>query len=208
MELTQEIPAERAPVLELEGVVVLGLDPGFSNFGWAAVQLLPDGGERVLDVGCIRTDRGKGKVLVRDDDRRRAAEIARALLGVARRFEPAVLSAEALSHVNPRESRMPIATTVKVGRAWGEVDMLSELLETALVQAAPQLIKKVLCGTASASKAAVQAALVRRYPELASLLVPIPASFREHPVDALGAVVATLHTNELRLARRYGVSTH
>ena len=208
MELTQQIAADPAPVRELEGVVALGLDPGFSNFGWAAVQLLPGGGERVLDVGCIRTDRGKGKVLVRDDDRRRAAEIARALLSVARRFEPAVLSAEALSHVNPRESRMPIATTVKVARAWGEVDMLSELLETALVQAAPQLIKKVLCGTASASKAAVQAALVRRYPELASLLEPIPASFCEHPVDALGAVVATLHTNELRLARRYGVATH
>src|SRR5690606_9650376 len=96
MELTQQIAADLAPVRELEGAVVLGLDPGFSNFGWAAVRLLPGGGERVLDVGCIRTDRGKGKVLVRDDDRRRAAEIARALLGVARCFEPAVLSAEAL----------------------------------------------------------------------------------------------------------------
>lgn len=204
MELIASEHTAPAAIAQPAGAIVLGLDPGFSNFGWAALRLLPEGGERVLDAGCIRTERGKGKVLVRDDDRRRAAEIARGLLAVARRFEPAVLSAEALSHVNPRESRMPIATTVKVGRAWGELDMLTELLETALVQVAPQTIKKVLCGSASASKADVQRALIRRYPELTTLLSPIAASFREHPVDAVGAVVATLHTNELRLARRYG----
>lgn len=204
MQLNVDAQVSSALAPHPSGVVVLGLDPGFSNFGWAAVRLPPDGGERVLDVGCIRTERGKGKCLVRDDDRRRAAELARVLLAVARRWEPAVLCAEALSHVNPRESRMPIATTVKVGRAWGEVDMLTELLETALVQAAPQTIKKAVCGSASASKADVQRALEVRYPELTGLLAPIPASFREHPVDALGAVIATLHTNELRLARRYG----
>src|SRR5690606_39801152 len=70
----------------------------------------------------------------------------------------------------------PLFPYTTLFRSWGEVDMLSELLETALVQAAPRLIKKVLCGTASASKAAVQAALVRRHPELAMLLEPIPAS--------------------------------
>lgn len=204
MELNTHEQPESIVSPQPAGAVVLGLDPGFSNFGWAAVRLLPDGGEQVIDLGCLRTERGKSKGLVRDDDRRRAAELARGLLAVARRFEPAVLSAEALSHVNPRESRMPIATTVKVGRAWGEVDMLTELLETALVQVAPQSIKKVLCGSASASKADVQRALERRYPELAALLAPIPASLREHPVDAVGAVAATLHTNELRLARRYG----
>lgn len=190
------------------GAIVLGLDPGFSNFGWAAVRLLPEGGEEVLEVGCIRTERGKGKMLVRDDDRRRAAEIARGLLAVAQRIEPAVLCAEALSHVNPRDSRMPIATTVKVGRAWGEVDMLTELLETAIVQVAPQTIKSAVCGSRSASKVEVQRALVRRYPELAALLEAIPASFREHPVDAVGAVAASLHMNELRLARRYGAKSH
>lgn len=204
LELNREASGTPAPGGQFAGAVVLGLDPGFAAFGWTAVQLLPDGGERVLELGCIRTERGKGNVLVRDDDRRRAAELARALLTIARRFEPAVLSAEALSHVNPREARMPIATTVKVGHAWGEVDMLTEQLETALVQVAPQTIKKVLCGTASASKSDVQRELVCRYPELASLLEPMPASFREHPVDALGAVVATLQTNELRLARQYG----
>jgi len=203
VELSSETLVERL-ALARPGAVVLGLDPGFSSFGWAAVRLIPEGGEEVLEVGCIRTERSKGKVLVRDDDRRRAAEIARALLGVSRRLLPAVLCAEALSHVNPRESRMPVSTTVKVGRAWGEVDMLAEQLETALVQVAPQTIKKAVCGNRSASKAEVQRALVRRYPELAALLEPIPASFREHPVDAVGAVAASLHTNELRLARRYG----
>lgn len=198
---THAAPSEE---LRPRGAVVLGLDPGFSSFGWAAVRLRPEGGEEVLDVGVLRTERGKGKGLVRDDDRRRAAELARGLLRVSRRHEPAVLCAEALSHVNPRESRMPVSTTVKVGRAWGEVDMLAELLETALVQVAPQAIKKAVCGSRSASKSEVQRGLVRRYPELASLLGAVPATLREHPVDAVGAVAASVHTNELRLARRYG----
>ena len=189
---------------ESPGVIVLGLDAGFSNFGWGAVRLLPGGGERVEALGSIRTEPSKRKGLIRDDDQRRAAEVARQLLEVARRYHPAVLCAEALSHVNPKRSRMPISTTVKVGRAWGEVDMLAELLETALVQASPQAIKQVLCGARSASKAQVKRAVLARYPEAESLLVGIPAGRHEHPVDAVGAVVASLHTNELRLARRYG----
>lgn len=205
MESATTTPIESAEIAR-PGAVVLGLDPGFSSFGWAALRLVPEGGEEVLEVGCIRTERGKGKGLVRDDDRRRAAEIARALLRVTRRHVPAVLCAEALSHVNPRESRMPVSTTVKVGRAWGEVDMLAELLETALVQVAPQTIKKAVCGNRSASKADVQRDLLRRYPELGSLLEAIPASLREHPVDAVGAVIASIHSNELRLARRYGAT--
>ncbi len=203
--VTEGAPGGTAPHAERQfaGVVVLGLDPGFSNFGWGAVRLLLDGGERVLGVGSIRTEPSKRKGLVRDDDRRRAAEIARQLLVVARRYAPAVLCVEALSHVNPKTSRMPVSTTVKVGRAWGEVDMLAELLETALVQASPQTIKKALCGTRSASKAEVKRAITGRYPEVEELLRSIPAGRHEHPVDALGAVVASLHTNELRLARRY-----
>jgi len=187
-----------------EGVQVLGLDAGFKHFGWAAVRLLPGSGERVEALGSILTEPSKRKGLVRDDDQRRAAEIARQLLAVARRYEPAVLCAEALSHVNPKKSRMPVSTTVKVGRAWGEVDMLAEVLETALVQASPQAIKKVLCGTRSASKAQVKRAVTALYPEVANLLRAIPGGRHEHPVDAIGAVVASLHTNEIRLARRYG----
>ncbi len=187
------------------GVLVLGLDAGFRNFGWGAVRLLPGGGERVEALGSIRTEPSKRRGLVRDDDQRRAAEIARQLLQIARRHHPAVLCAEALSHVNPKGARMPVSTTVKVGRAWGEVDMLAELLETALVQASPQAIKQALCGSRSASKAQVQRAVVDRYPEAAALLASVPAGRREHPVDAVGAVVASLHSNELRLARRLGV---
>jgi Holliday junction resolvasome RuvABC endonuclease subunit len=185
------------------GATVLGLDPGFSRFGWALVLLLPEGGERVLDLGVFCTEKGKAKGLVREDDRRRAAELGRALLGVTRRHAPAVVCAEALSHVNPREAHMPVSTTTKVGRAWGLIDLLCELHEVALVQASPQAIKKATCGVASASKVDVQGALVARYPELVPLLQRIPASKREHAVDALGSIVASLHANELRLARRY-----
>lgn len=199
-----ELEAAPSAAARDAGVIVLGLDAGFSHFGWSAVRLVPAGGERVEGLGSIHTEPSQRRGLVRDDDQRRAAQIARQLLEIARRYEPVVLCAEALSHVNPKTSRMPISTTVKVGRAWGEVDMLAELLETALVQASPQAIKKTLCGTRSASKAQVKRAVLARYPEVAHLLAAIPAGRHEHPVDAVGAVVASLHTNELRLARRLG----
>ena len=59
-----------------EGVLVLGLDAGFKHFGWGVVRLLPEGGERVEALGSILTEPSKRRGLVRDDDRRRAAEIA------------------------------------------------------------------------------------------------------------------------------------
>lgn len=193
-----------APATSSRGAVVLGFDPGFSRFGWAVVRLHPDAGEQVIDAGVICTDRAKNKALVRDDDRRRAAELGRALLAIARVHRPAVITAEALSHVNPRVGHMPVSTTTKVGRAWGIVDMLCELLEVALVQASPQQIKIAACGAASASKLDVEMALSERHIELGPVLARIPRTKREHAVDALGSVVASLHTNELRLARRYG----
>lgn len=189
---------------ESDGVLVLGLDAGFKHFGWGVVRLLPEGGERVEALGSILTEPSKRKGLVRDDDRRRAAEIARQLIEVSARYTPAVFCIEALSHVNPKSSRMPVSTTVKVGRAWGEVDMLVEVLDTALVQASPQAIKQVLCGTRSANKAQMKRAVIALYPEVAALLTALPAGRHEHPIDAIGAVVASLHTNEMRLARRYG----
>ena len=183
-------------------MIALGFDPGFASFGWGVADLSgPPGAERVLALGVIRTKKGKGKILNRDDDHRRSGEIARALFGLAHEYRPSVVCAEALSHGKGAGGAVTMA---KMGRAWGIVDALVEVYDVALLQVSPQDIKKACTGAASASKAEVQAALDHRFAGAVSeALRGIRATrMHEHPVDALGAIVACLDDDRLRLARR------
>lgn len=186
-------------------MIVLGLDPGFVNFGWAVVRLGDT--EQIVALGVIRTAKAKDKVLLRDDDHRRCQEIARELIRVLKQWPPDVFCAEALAHAPVAKrgggTSIPVIATSKSGRAWGIVDALAEVHRVAVLQAAPQAIKKKVTGSASSSKAEVEEALDARFDgQLSRLLAPIRAkSVHEHAADALGAVVALLDHDHLRLAR-------
>lgn len=186
-------------------MIALGLDPGFVSFGWAVLRLEHDR-ERLLGLGVIRTKKVAGKVLKRDDDHRRCAEIARELLRITREWKPDVICAEALAHA-PVATRggmsIPTIATSTSGRAWGLVDMLAEVHQVALLQAAPQTIKKACAGAANASKVEVQAALDRRLDGALGRQLGLIRAKRqhEHASDAVGAVIALLHHDAVRLAR-------
>ena len=190
-------------------MIALGLDPGVASFGWGVVDVanvtVPLGDELgVLELGVIRTKKGKGKILVRDDDHRRMGEISRALLDVTRRYRPDVICAEAFSMGGGGAAhRVQISTVAKMGRVWGLVDMLCELYGVALLQTRPQDIKKRLTGRQSATKLDVQEALDERLEgQLAQHLAAIRAKTQhEHPVDAIGSIVALLDHDHFRLAR-------
>ncbi len=191
-------------------MIALGLDPGFASFGWAAVRV-QDGPTPIdpvsldlLALGVIRTKKAQGKVLLRDDDHRRCGEIVRALLAVTREHRPAILCAEAFSHGGGGpEARKQVATIAKMGRAWGIVDTLCEVLQAGLLQVSPQTIKKATTGQRKASKAEVRRALDERLSgQLEAHLAGIRATKQhEHPVDALGSIVASLDHDHFRLAR-------
>lgn len=183
-------------------ILALGLDPGFTAFGWSVVRVGVND-EELVALGVLRTKKGKDAKLKRDDDHRRCAELARGLLEVTSRWRPAVICAEALTHVPARPGRpAPVLAVSKGARVWGLVDMLSEVYRVALLQAAPQTIKKATTGKASASKVEVQAALDERLGgRVSELLAPIRArSVHEHPVDATGAVVALREHESIRIA--------
>ncbi len=184
-------------------LVALGLDPGFASFGYAVALLYPNGIE-LAELGVIRTKKASGKVLQRDDDHRRVSEIVRALLAVTRKHRPDVICAEALSlGGGGATQRMQISTFARMGRVWGVVDTIAEAAEVALIQHSPQTIKKRTVGRNSASKLEVRAALNEMFDgAVESALSGIRArSQHEHPVDALGAIVASLDTTEVRIAR-------
>jgi Holliday junction resolvasome RuvABC endonuclease subunit len=72
-----------------------------------------------------------------------------------------------------------------------------------MMQPTPQRIKKALTGRRDASKKDIQDALVSRYPDCEVLLGALAKTKREHAADALGAVVASLDSELVKMARRW-----
>jgi crossover junction endodeoxyribonuclease RuvC len=175
-------------------VIVLGVDPSLCNTGIAAVELLADG-ERVLETLVVRTapSAKKRRVLVGDDNVRRISEIAEALDAAIQRHRPVALVVEAPAGSKgaqaARALALALATVVTVARLRG----------LPLVQVQPLDVKRAVCGAKSADKGEIILAIERRHPEV---VWPSPASVIEHAADAVGAVVAALGTDTLRMARR------
>lgn len=172
-------------------MIVLGCDPGLANFGIAVVELEP---LRVITLEVLRTKKSTAKALVADDNVRRSREIAASLLELCK-HRPVAICAEAMSH--PRNA----SAAGKLSMSWGVLSAISALLDIPIVQASPQRIKKATCGRADASKAEVQRALVDRF---GALVWPTPGGVIEHAADALGAVIACLDSDVMRMARQMG----
>lgn len=180
--------------------LALGLDPGFACLGYAVVELTGTT-ISVKTLGIIRTEKSdkKRKVLASDDNLRRARELVRAFHPIAE--GTVAICAEAMSF--PRNS----SAAAKVAMCWGVVACLSELMDVPIVQVSPKELKRAVCGNATASKEEVAKALDQRFGRtFAEELVGkgVAPSFHEHPYDALGAVVASLESEVLRMARRLG----
>lgn len=179
----------------------LGLDPGQAEAGYAVVRLDPTGGTSVLKMGVIETkpsDRKQRSVRAVDDNARRTREIGDALDEVMFGIAIDAIMVEAFSHP-PNAS-----SAAKVALVFGAVIEIARSYKLALLQATPQEIKKAVVGRAAASKGDVAAALAHAYGEqlVADLLEDVAESKRDHAFDALGAVVACLDTDEVRLLRR------
>jgi crossover junction endodeoxyribonuclease RuvC len=174
--------------------VLVGLDPGFASLGLARVHLLEGGGERVARLRVLRTKASSKKhgVYACDDNVRRAVELAE---GLEEWITPGVIAICAESQSWPRNS----AVCAKLGHAWGIIASVAHRHGLPVLQRSPQDIKRAVTGSATASKKAVQAALVERY---GPLRLPTQVTLHEHCCDALGAVVACLDAPEIQMVRR------
>lgn len=173
---------------------VLGIDPGFSALGLAAVDLLPDG-EALLAAWVVTTEKSSQKREVRasDDNLVRAQQLGVALEGAIRKYRPVALACEAMSY-----TRMA-SVAHKVGMAWGTIAALASMHGLPVVQASPQEVKKALCDAKTASKEEVILAIETRFP---SIEWPSQKGLREHAADAVAAVVACLESAVLQMARQ------
>ena len=185
-------------------MILLGLDPGFANLGWATA--IWDG--RILSVtgmGCIQTRKDTRKVLAAIDEDRRTCELAlaiRELIWSYTESEPVrivdLICIEATSY--PRNA----SSAAKVALCRGVISSLRALWDMPLIMSSPQNIKEAVTGSRKASKAQMEATLSGRYPEVLKHLEGTPMSRREHPYDALGAIVAALGSEVVRMGARKG----
>lgn len=180
-------------------MIVLGLDPGFRRFGWCIVEVSATH-ERLIDLGVWKTEKSGKKLGVRksSDNHRRGQLLGRDLLALIEQHRPAVITAEAISFVRSA------AVMAQIGRVWGLLDLACVERDLPLLEVSPQDLKHAVCGRKDASKADVQAALDARFGgRVAELLHPIRAKGdHEHPVDAVGSVVACLDSDVMRMGRR------
>lgn len=198
--------------------LVLGIDPGFTSLGYAVLELGGGGlADQVVTIGVLRTKATdkKQRVLVADDNIRRARELAvsvrglthagtmmpaRGGQGIAALFQGAdrirLVCAEKMSF--PRNA----SAAAKVAMAWGLLVANLERLDLPLLQASPQEVKRRVTGKADASKDDVEKAMVKRFGRgLYRMLKGVPPGQHEHAFDALASAVACLDSEEGRMVR-------
>lgn len=188
-------------------LVVLGVDPGFSNFGYALLRPKKGSpGEKkrrnspleVFKLGVFRTKKAhkKERVLATLDNVVRARELASRLEDLVDSVEPAgrvaLICAEAMSF--PRSS----SVAAKMAMSWGILVSLAERRDITLLQISPKELKRRATGYALADKETVQRAMSKRFGNLEARLLRrgVTRSFHEHPFDAVAAAVACLDSDE------------
>jgi Holliday junction resolvasome RuvABC endonuclease subunit len=191
--------------------ILLGIDPGFSHLGYAALCIAPNGTSLRCDAfGLFETEKSAKKlsVLATEDSLRRARELHEALDALIRslgddRNVLVGLAAEAMSW--PRNA----AVTGKMGIAWGVIASLSCAHRLPILQASPQMVKKGVAGSKTVTKDEVAAAVLRMVPSatkaggtLAEVAARLPKTKREHPFDALAAALVCRQSQAVQMAIR------
>lgn len=183
-------------------MMLLGLDPGFANLGWC--KAIYNGKDViVVKMGCFQTRKDGRKVLQAIDEDKRTCEIAMELRDLI--WEDAddrpvkmvdLICIESTSY--PRNA----SSAAKVALCRGAISSLRAMWDIPLVMSSPQNIKEAVTGSRKASKAEMEATLSGRYPEVLKHLEGTPMSRREHPYDALGAIVAALGSEVVRMGAK------
>jgi len=167
---------------------VLGIDPGFASIGLAVVRLTDIGEQpELLKVFSTEKSAKKLNVMASADNVRRARELSDVITSLIERYNIKLICAESMSF--PRSSSI----AAKMAMCWGAMSAISQIKNIPILQATPMQIKKKICGVKSASKADIEESIRIKYGDIIETLIEnehICKTEREHPIDALAAIVA------------------
>ena len=180
------------------GKPILALDVGFAHTGYvvARQEIWPwDGDWAFLEIGCIETEQSAKKREVRaaDDRARRAAEMYRGIVNVARRHGVVAVLVE-LPHGGAQSARAASAMAAAAAIAACAVEALGVFHEWYT----PDAVKVAACGRKNASKDEVMDAARKRWPDAPW---PTTKGRLEHAADAAFVLRAAEGGVAVRLAR-------
>lgn len=184
---------------------LVGIDGGLANFGISRAEVLPDGKLRFhgSDVWTSKPASKARRLRKADDEAERIAALTSYVHAVLVELRPVAVCIE--SKALPF-GRCRSSVVSALGRVRGVVDALCHIAGIPVLEETPQRLKIATAGTASASKADVQTALVAMQPELSAML---PVSGRDHAADSCAAIVACRSADVVlaALRAREGVSS-
>lgn len=181
---------------------LIGIDPGLTRFGVAVAELpdLGSGRPRFIHVDVWRTEPSaelKRKLRKMDDTAERVGILAEQLHDLVQLHRPFALCIEALALPY---NKIQLQVAVVLGRVRGIVDALAKVHHLAVLEEMPQRLKKLATGKKGASKAEVQTALEREYPELRAMWPP-QKTLVEHAGDACATIHACRGADVVLAAR-------
>lgn len=175
---------------------ILGIDPGFANFGWAVLDFPEAAPPEICAAGVIRTSRRQGRETASESNAKRCGEIAERLCMVMDDWRPWIIGTEAQSWTRRHKA------DTQVAQAFGVLFALAGMDGCPVVHLPPQGVKMVAAGSKRASKADVQAALAERLRFYQKTIGQIPKSFREHAADAAAVALAAERSDLARALSR------
>lgn len=179
-------------------MIIVGVDPGFSNFGVSAVEY--SGHASPMKIRCLyadvfRTKKQKVEGRPERDFERRALIISGEFHRVLKEYKPDVLAMERLSPV--RNS----VTMTQLGMAWGLCLGLAYGLRIPVFGFGPKEIKVAACRNHRASKKQVITRVKAIFPKFNSW----PKGGKcEHAADSVGAILAFLSSPYLKEVQEDG----
>ncbi len=189
----------RAP----DGALVLGLDLGLANCGWALWRLVARDAV-LVDLGLWSTEKSdkRREVLASHDEMRRARELANQMDRLLNEWRDVGQPVRAVA-VEAKSLPRNASSASKIGMAWGVFAAEVERRGLPVVQASPQEVRKALGLAKSASKLDVQACVFAHTAGAQAMLAAkkIVKGDWEHPVDASAAVLACQDSEILRAVR-------
>ncbi|MCS7074676.1 MAG: crossover junction endodeoxyribonuclease RuvC [Bacteroidia bacterium] len=139
----------------LEGRVILGVDPGTMVTGYALLQVI-DNQPELKTLGVILLDKQT------DDSFDKLQKIFRRITSIIEEFQPDWLAIEAPFYgVN-------IQSAIKLGRVQGVVMAAALSKGISVHEYAPRKVKQAITGRGNASKEQVAAMLIQQFPQAAS----------------------------------------
>ena len=131
---------------------ILGIDPGLARVGYGVIDVeprkgTPEGSQRMVDCGIIRTDPGRS-------EGERMVEIARDLRQIIRIHQPELASVEKFFFYRS-------SNTIAVVQARGVLIMTLTRFGLPIVEFPPMQIKQALTGHGHADKDEVLEAVMR-----------------------------------------------